>query len=617
MKKILTTAFLLLFLLFSKNMLAQSSNLSIQGVLRSAEGTAVENGEYDITFKLYTQEYSGDVLWQEDMTGVQVKGGIYSVVLGAGSTPLDVPFDQPYFIGVTVEGGIELTPRARLTSSPYALSLIGNDNIFPNSGNVGVGDDAPQTKLSVKRGNGVLGLEANEAANNTSTITTTANGMQFDAGGTSKVFDFNTGRIQATADEQFAIEGTDDANIEFSKLSGTAQLGYYGGNGNIFSVKNPIGLTQIEGNNIKLKTPSGTATVEADLDVDGDLEVSGSGRIVQNGETLKLIGSDHSFIGFYPQGTSAGKKGHIGFVETINPERMEIRNKTASGSLYLGTTGGKVIVDDGLHVTGLHSYSVGSKRVRNKDSGDGVFDFGTANIAIRSEGSAWCNSFIAGSDNRIKKDLQLSNNKEDLATLKKIEVTNYRHVDNIKRGEDFTKGLIAQQVKSVFPEAVSLHTEFIPNTFSFPSKVVAKNNSQIFSLPKAHDLKKGDKIKLVTDGNETQVIIYDIIDAQTFAIQHSENTFSEKTFVFGKEVEDFHTVDYDRVFTLAVSATQELARKVEALENQLKVANQENTILKSKTAQVTHANSELKAEMKGMNKRLETIEMIMNATGQK
>ncbi|MEL6924140.1 MAG: hypothetical protein AAFO94_08840 [Bacteroidota bacterium] len=37
---------------------AQNSQLSIQGVLRKAEGNAVENGTYDITFKLYTQPKS-------------------------------------------------------------------------------------------------------------------------------------------------------------------------------------------------------------------------------------------------------------------------------------------------------------------------------------------------------------------------------------------------------------------------------------------------------------------------------------------------------------------------------------------------------------------------------
>jgi hypothetical protein len=37
-------------------------------------------------------------------------------------------------------------------------------------------------------------------------------------------------------------------------------------------------------------------------------------------------------------------------------------------------------------------------------------------------------------------------------------------------------------------------------------------------------------------------------------------------FVFGKRVDDFLAVDYDAISMLNVSATQELARRVETLE---------------------------------------------------
>jgi len=84
----------------------------------------------------------------------------------------------------------------------------------------------------------------------------------------------------------------------------------------------------------------------------------------------------------------------------------------------------------------------------------------------------------------------------------------------------------------------------------------------------------------------------------------------KKTFVYGKEINDFHTVDYDRVFTLSVYATQELYRKVEALEKQ-------NTKLKKNVLDGKQANVELKAELNGMEERLEKVEMIMNALGGK
>jgi hypothetical protein len=88
-------------------------------------------------------------------------GGVYSVVLGAVN-PLNVAFDQIYYLGLTLPGGPEHTPRAKLTSAPYALSLLGQDNKFPSTGNVGIGTTAPTT-----------GLDANSSIS-TATVTTSA-----------------------------------------------------------------------------------------------------------------------------------------------------------------------------------------------------------------------------------------------------------------------------------------------------------------------------------------------------------------------------------------------------------------------------------------------------------
>jgi len=60
MKNQLQLAIALFFGLLSFQSNAQTSNLSIQGILRTAEGLAVENGDYNITFKLYATPYVGE-----------------------------------------------------------------------------------------------------------------------------------------------------------------------------------------------------------------------------------------------------------------------------------------------------------------------------------------------------------------------------------------------------------------------------------------------------------------------------------------------------------------------------------------------------------------------------
>lgn len=120
-------------LAFAQNAHAQAT-LSIQGVLQKFNGSAVDDGQYDITFRLYTTDAGGTALWSETQT-TTVTGGVYSVLLGAVN-PLTVPFDQPYYVGLTIPGGPEHTPRTQLTAAPYALAMLGQDNKFPSTGMV-------------------------------------------------------------------------------------------------------------------------------------------------------------------------------------------------------------------------------------------------------------------------------------------------------------------------------------------------------------------------------------------------------------------------------------------------------------------------------------------------
>jgi len=108
--------------------------LSIQGILKKSNGVAVNDGAYNMTFRLYTVPTGGTAIWTEIQPEVEVSSGIYSATLGM-VTPLNIPFNQLYYLGVTV-GSTELSPRNPLTTAPYALSLLGQSNQFPSAGAV-------------------------------------------------------------------------------------------------------------------------------------------------------------------------------------------------------------------------------------------------------------------------------------------------------------------------------------------------------------------------------------------------------------------------------------------------------------------------------------------------
>jgi len=94
--------------------------VSYQGVLTDANGNAVPDGDLSLTFRLFDVVSGGTALWEETQQ-VAVSKGVFSAILGS-ATPLNLPFDKPYWVGITVAQGTELTPRVALTASPYSLN---------------------------------------------------------------------------------------------------------------------------------------------------------------------------------------------------------------------------------------------------------------------------------------------------------------------------------------------------------------------------------------------------------------------------------------------------------------------------------------------------------------
>ena len=75
--------------------------------------------------------------------------------------------------------------------------------------------------------------------------------------------------------------------------------------------------------------------------------------------------------------------------------------------------------------------------------------------------------------------------------------------------------------------------------------------------------------------------IYEILEVRPDAFLTTLQTEEEKVFVYGREVSDFRVVDYEAISMLNVSATQELAKQVKALnESQARIAELEKAVAK-------------------------------------
>jgi hypothetical protein len=182
---------------------------------------------------------------------------------------------------------------------------------------------------------------------------------------------------------------------------------------------------------------------------------------------------------------------------------------------------------------------------------------GTSAYSIYASDRIAATEFNAYSDARIKKIEGISNTSNDLNTLSQILVTDYRLIDSVSKGTNPYKKVIAQQLEKVYPQAVSKITDVVPDIYraaEIKNGYIATSNS----------LKKGDVVKLIFDrGTEMASVVS--ADSKGFTVPLKDEG---RVFVYGKQVNDFRTVDYEAVSMLNVSATQELAKRLHATEEQ-------------------------------------------------
>lgn len=101
---------------------AVPNTLNYQGTLYDNTGQPV-TGSKDITVSLYDVSSGGTAFWSELQTGVIVKNGNFSLVLGKDPGKLidQTKLSGTTFIGIKVGADAEMVPRQQFTSVAYAM----------------------------------------------------------------------------------------------------------------------------------------------------------------------------------------------------------------------------------------------------------------------------------------------------------------------------------------------------------------------------------------------------------------------------------------------------------------------------------------------------------------
>jgi hypothetical protein len=216
------------------------------------------------------------------------------------------------------------------------------------------------------------------------------------------------------------------------------------------------------------------------------------------------------------------------------------------------------------------------------------------NVSIFASNNIMALQFDAYSDARIKNIISRSNGSQDLKTLNAIQVTDYSFKDKIKYGGRISKKVIAQQVEQVYPQVVSKHRDVVPNVFQVTSDIERQPDScLLLTFAGDHHISLTAKRLqvVINQHNDKKYVDIVSIPAPNQVVINAADLQTDKVFVYGEEVDDFRTVDYEGLTTLNVSATQELSRQVNELREALAVANKNILNLAKMVRQKTKAST--------------------------
>jgi hypothetical protein len=206
--------------------------------------------------------------------------------------------------------------------------------------------------------------------------------------------------------------------------------------------------------------------------------------------------------------------------------------------------------------------------------------------------------FFLPSDERIKKNIK-PNDSGALEIIKSISIHSYDYIDFLNGGNSSTYNIISQNIKKVYPEAVSICRDYIPSHFKVAVSIVEQDENVCIKTSVKHEFITSDKLKFILEtGKEIYCTVIDCISDTEFIVKKWEDFSNEqKVFIYGKEIDDFMRVDKPKLGLLALAGVKELHKIVNTQNQQIQEQQAEITDLKAQLAL-------LKSDIDAIKKRL-------------
>jgi hypothetical protein len=518
------------------------------------------------------------------------------------------------------------------------IDLMENDKGFlmNNIGYVGIGTNNPGALLHV---NGQI--YANEIQHNDGELV---------VGNTSQETEIKGNKI--ILHSTLGVYNSNNTNTPLAIDKWSYESNYIKADTNSTGVQ--IGNIQISNNNITSTNSldfnvngSGTETKALELTSTGDTHISGKLNLFGDNEinssgTLHDLYLNYSSDGDIFIGTNSTKNNNIflgGAGENNNGTvvikkgasshdvPLEVHNKKSVnvGDYYFMWTGNLIGVGpDGYNWDYYNSSDLPGKTIKILNSGytagrDIFYRSATQKLehplSIWAEGMIACEGFSQSSDERIKINIRDISDNISLQLLRDISCCYYEYKDPVSRNFNTQLGFIAQQVNEHFPQAISLEVDIIPNEMRFidnpqwTQNTDESNNTFKLTIHDLEDVSGNTKYKFYMSND---ISGNDQCEKYSSTLENEPKSFIfdqswNYVFLYGKEVDDFHKIEKNKLFQLNFSATQEIDR---IQQQQLQdISGNKITIEKNETdiELLTIENNELKSKISNLENQLESV----------
>ena len=498
------------------------------------------------------------------LTGaLQIKGGVG--IGGSINTGGNIVVNSTIASTNTATGALQITGGIGVGGS-----INTGGNVIVNS--IIESTSAATGALQIKGGIGVGGniyTSGNLVVNSTIESNSTATGAFIIIGGIGVGGSINTGGnvvIYSTA-------------ISTSTATGAVRiLGGVGIGGNVFIGKNMQSTTlttgllnalsisstsnNVVGNIISTSTATGALVITGGIGVGGSINTGGN--IVVN----STIASTNTATG------ALRIIGGIGVGGSINTGGNIVVNSTIAST---NTATGALVVLGGVGIAGATTLT--------SITGTSATLSGTLNVA----GRVTAFEYNAVSDMRIKKNIT-DLNFPSLELIRKIRPREYSMIDG---STESAYGFIAQEVQELIPKSVHLSSGYIPsiyeNAFVNGNTITLINKTTIdisCGKLKLRDKHSQDIIVNVTSIQDNKTFHIDKNILENVSYMDISGNYLDKQinngittymigsqiykgevkfgiFVYGSEVNDFQSINKDTIWTITLSATQEMDRQLQ------------------------------------------------------